>query len=87
MPRILQLRPRLSKAASEQTAARHIVARQRECRWLGELARLPGAPATLLASGGQVRTFSDPHSAAEFLRVLDAGRDCFIVAWASWGSR
>jgi hypothetical protein len=44
---ILQLHPRLSKSASEQAAARHIVARQREHQALAALTCFGATPLVL----------------------------------------
>ena len=72
MSRILRLHRRASKAASEQTAARHIVARQREYQQLKALARLAGVPIAMLAPSGHARGLGGETAPTEVTEQLEA---------------
>jgi Ni,Fe-hydrogenase maturation factor len=65
VPRNLRLQPRPSKFESEQAAARHIVARQREYQQLKVLAQLAGVPINSLARSGDAPTSGAETPTAE----------------------
>jgi hypothetical protein len=70
--RILQLHCSASKAASEEAAGRHIVARQREHQSLKALARFAGVPLAMVAPGGLLLPSSGSTSPTDCVQQLES---------------